>query len=71
MPEFKAQHSLTDPKSRSMKGGGFDYSFNAQTAIDGTAHIIKASEMIFTSSDLQQVHMVLDAVKTNMGAAPG
>ena len=52
-------------------GGGFDYSFNAQTAVDGTAYIIEASEVVFTSSDLQQVHMVPDAVKTNMGAAPG
>ncbi|GAB3661791.1 hypothetical protein GCM10028813_40060 [Ramlibacter alkalitolerans] len=37
MPEDKAQENLTDPDSRIMKraGGGFDASYNAQTAVDG------------------------------------
>ena len=41
----KAQESFTDPESRIMKraGGGFDYSFNAQKAVDDTAHIIARS----------------------------
>ena len=36
VPEPKAQDSFTDPQARIMKraGGGFDYSFNAQTAVD-------------------------------------
>ena len=73
VPEPKAQDSFTDPESRIMKraGGGFDYSFNAQTAVDGTAHIIVAAEVVNTSSDVQQLPMVLNAVKTNMGATPG
>ena len=72
VPESKAQDSFTDPESRIMKrsGGGFDYSFNAQTAVDGTAHIIVAAEVVNTSSDVQQLPMVLDAVKANTGAAP-
>ena len=71
-PEPKAQDSFTDPESRIMKraGGGFDYSFNAQTAVDETAHIIVAAEVVNTSSDVQQLPMVLDAVKANTGAAP-
>ena len=72
VPEPKAQDSFTDPESRIMKraGGGFDYSFNAQTAVDETAHIIVAAEVVNTSSDVQQLPMVLDAVKASTGAAP-
>jgi Transposase domain (DUF772) len=54
VPEPKAQDSFTDPESRLMKraGGGFDYSFNAQTAVDGMTHIIVAAEVVNTSSDV-------------------
>lgn len=72
VPEPKAQDSFTDPESRIMKraGGGFDYSFNAQTAVDETAHIIVAAEVVNTSSDAQQLPMVLGAVKANTGTSP-
>ena len=72
VPAPKAQDSFTDPESRIMKraGGGFDYSFNAQTAVDETAHIIVAAEVVNTSSDVQQLPMVLDAVKANTGEVP-
>jgi transposase len=71
VPAPKAQDSFTDPQSRIMKraGGGFDYSYNAQTAVDETAHIIVAAEVVNTSSDVQQLPMVLNAVKANMGAS--
>jgi len=38
VPEAKAQENFTDPDSRIMKraGGGFDASYNAQTAVDDT-----------------------------------
>lgn len=52
-------------------GGGFDYSYNAQTAVDETAHIIVACELVNTSSDVQQLPPVLDAVKANVGASAG
>lgn len=70
VPAPKAQDSFTDPESRIMKraGGGFDYSFNAQTAVDETAHIIVAAQVVNTSSDVQQLPMVLDAVKANTKA---
>ena len=72
VPAPKAQDSFTDPESRIMKraGGGFDYSFNAQTAVDETAHIIVAAEVVNTSSDVQQLPMVLEAVKSNTGLTP-
>ena len=69
VPAAKAQDSFTDPESRIMKraGGGFDYAYNAQTAVDEAAHIIVAAEVVNTSSDVQQLPMVLAAVKTHMG----
>ena len=69
----KAQDSFTDPESRIMKRarGGFDYAYNAQTAVDETAHIIVAAEVVNTSSDVQQLPMVLAAVKTHTGSAAG
>lgn len=72
VPAPKAQDSFTDPESRIMKraGGGFDYSYNAQTAVDQTAHIIVAAEVVNTSSDVQQLPMVLKAVKEHTGASP-
>ena len=71
VPAPKAQDSFTDPESRIMKraGGGFDYSYNAQTAVDETAHIIVAAEVVNTSSDVQQLSMVLNAVKANTGSS--
>lgn len=69
VPAPKAQDSFTDPESRIMKraGGGFDYSYNAQTAVDETAHIIVAAEVVNTSSDVQQLPMVLAAVNAHAG----
>jgi transposase/IS5 family transposase len=71
VPAPKAQDSFTDPQARIMKraGGGFDYSYNAQTAVDETAHIIVAAEVVNTSSDVQQLPMVLGAVKANTGSS--
>jgi transposase/IS5 family transposase len=72
VPPPKAQDSFTDPESRIMKraGGGFDHSYNAQTAVDETAHIIVAAEVVNTSSDVHQLLPVLDAVKANTQARP-
>lgn len=72
VPPPKAQDSFTDPESRIMKraGGGFDYSYNAQTAVDETAHIIVAAEVVNTSSDVHQLAPVLDAVKASTKADP-
>jgi transposase len=70
VPAPKAQDSFTDPQARIMKraGGGFDFQFNAQTAVDAQAHIIVAAEVVNTSSDVQQLPMVLKAVKAHTGA---
>ena len=69
----KAQDSFTDPQARIMKRacGGFDYAYNAQTAVDETAHIIVAAEVVNTGSDVKQLPMVLAAVRAHTGSAAG
>ena len=72
MPEPKAQDNFTDPDSRIMKraGGGFDPSYNAQTAVDDTAHIIVAAELGNNAADVGQLLPMLQAVQDNLGALP-
>jgi transposase len=69
VPEPKAQENFTDPDSRIMKraGGGFDASYNAQTAVDGGTHIIVAAELTNNAADVGQLVSMLQAVKANAG----
>ncbi len=72
VPEPKAQDNFTDPDSRIMKraGGGFDASYNAQTAVDEQALIIVAAELSNNAADVGQLVPMLNAVKSNTGQAP-
>ena len=72
VPEDRAQENFTDPHSRIMKraGGGFDPSYNAQTAVDETAHIIVAAELDNTAPDANWLLPMIQAVKDNLGALP-
>ena len=72
VPEDKAQDNFTDPDSRIMKraGGGFDASYNAQTAVDDEAHIIVAAELTNNASDAGELPTMLQAVQSNLGALP-
>lgn len=72
VPEDKAQDNFTDPDSRIMKraGGGFDASYNAQTAVDDAAHIIVAAELTNCASDAGELPVMLQAVQDNLGALP-
>jgi len=72
VPEAKAQENFTDPDSRIMKraGGGFDPSYNAQTVVDDTAHIIVAAELGNNAADVGQLLPMLQAVQDNVGALP-
>jgi transposase len=72
VPEDKAQDNFTDPDSRIMKraGGGFDASYNAQTAVDDAAHIIVAAELTNNASDAGELPTMLQAVKNNLDALP-
>lgn len=71
-PKPDAQENFTDPESRIMKhaGGGFDYSYNAQAAVDETAQIIVAAELVNSAADSGQLAMVLAAVRRDAGADP-
>lgn len=71
-PKPKAQENFTDPESRIMKraGGGFDYCYNGQLAVDDTAHIIIAAELTNSGADSGQLPRVLDAAKQSAGADP-
>jgi len=70
VPKDTAQENFTDSDSRVMKrsGGGFDYSYNAQTAVDETAHIIVAAELTNMAADSGELPGVLQAVKANLDA---
>jgi transposase len=72
VPEDKAQDNFTDPDSRIMKraGGGFDASYNAQTAVDEQAHIIVAAELTNCASDAGELPGMLQAVRANLGGLP-
>ena len=72
VPEDKAQENFTDPDSRIMKraGGGFDPSYNAQTAVDETAHIIVAAELTNCGSDAGELPALLQAVRANLAQTP-
>jgi transposase len=71
-PEAKAQENFTDPDSRIMKraGGGFDPSYNAQTAVDEAAHIIVAAELNNTAPDANWLLPMIQAVQANLGELP-
>ena len=72
VPEDKDQDNFTDPDSRIMPraGGGFDASYNAQTAVDEAAHIIVAAELTNCASDARELPTMLQAVKDNLGRLP-
>ncbi len=72
VPEDQAQKNFADPDSRIMKraGGSFDLSYNAQTAIDETAHIIVVAELTNNASDAGQLAGVLQAVRDNIEQRP-
>ncbi|MFE8644788.1 IS1182 family transposase [Sphingomonas sp. NCPPB 2930] len=72
VPKDKAQDNFTDPESRIMQraGGGFDPAYNAQTAVDDTAHIIVAAELINNASDARELPAMVEAVKDALGAYP-
>ena len=72
VPQDKDQDNFTDPDSRIMQraGGGFDPAYNGQTAVDDTAHIIVAAELINNASDVRELPTMLEAVKDALGAYP-
>ena len=72
VPEDKAQDNFTDPDSRIMpgSGGGFDAAYNGQTAVDDTAHIIVAAELVNCASDALELPAMVASVGRTLGAYP-
>jgi len=72
VPKENAQESFTDSDSRIMKraGGGFDQSYNAQTAVDECAHIIIAAEVTNVAADSGQLPVLMTAIEANLDALP-
>jgi transposase len=72
VPKDKDQDNFTDPASRIMQhaGGGYEASYNGQLAVDDTAHIIVAAELINNASDVRELPKMLAAVNANLGAYP-
>ena len=72
VPQDKDQDNFTDPHSRIMPraGGGFDLAYNGQTAVDATAHIIVAAELINNASDARELPTMVEAIKAALRAYP-
>ncbi|MBS0609620.1 MAG: transposase, partial [Proteobacteria bacterium] len=73
VPKDSAQENFTDTQSRIMKraGGGFDYGYNAHTAVDETAQIVVAAELSNNAADSDGLPVLLAAVKANLGEDAG
>ena len=72
VPEDAAQTSFTDPESRIMKqsNGGFEHSYNAQTAVDAERQIIIAAELTACAADSGELPSMVGAVERTVGALP-
>lgn len=70
--ENSAQTSFTDPQSRIMKqpNGGFEHSYNAQTAVDAERQIIVAAALTDCAADSGQLPAMGEAMATTLGALP-
>jgi transposase len=72
LPEDRDQESFTDPDSRIMKHahGGFEQSYNAQTAVDAEHQIIVAAELTDNAADSDQLPDMIASIQRNLGALP-
>lgn len=70
-PEDKAQTNFTDPGSKIMKQSnkGFDYSYNAQAAVDRANQIILSGEVTPEANDKRQAVPMAQATLDNLDAA--
>lgn len=70
-PEDKAQTNFTDPEAKIMKQShkGFDYSYNAQAAVDAANQIIVAAAVTNAANDKQQGVPLAQAALDNLDAA--
>ena len=64
----KTQRSFTDPESRMMKtNDGFNYSYNAQAAVDEKSQVIIAAEITQAPNDVEQLMPMIAQMADNLG----
>lgn len=70
-PPPKAQRNFTDPESRILKTkDGYIQGYNAQAAVDGQAQVIVAHGLVASTSDQDQLVVLIDGIKGNLGRRP-
>ena len=70
-PPPKAQRNFTDPESRILKTkDGYIQGYNAQAAVDGQAQVIVAHGLVASTSDQDQLVVLIDGIKANLGRRP-
>ena len=73
-PDAKAQRNFTGTESRIMPDGANKGSllqgYNAQAAVDATAHVIVAAEITQQANDSRHLLPMLQQVEANMGRKP-
>jgi transposase len=67
-PEDKAQRNFTDPESKLLKArDGFMQGYNCQAAVDATAQIIVAHEVVAEQNDAPLLVAMVDEIRSNLG----
>ena len=71
-PAGKAQSNFTDPDSKIMKNAdkAFIQAYNAQAAVDSTAQVIVACDVITNPKDSTKTVDLVDQIQKNTGAKP-
>jgi len=73
-PSPTAQRNFTDPDARMMKSGStkaFQYSYNAQIAVDDEAQVIVATDLSQCASDAKELQPLVDQIASHLqGASP-
>lgn len=70
VPKPSAQRNFSDPESRLMKSGAtksFDYSYNAQIAVDEEHQIIVATDVSQAANDLNELKPMVEQARENLG----
>ena len=71
VPEANSQENFTDPDSRIMpSSGGFQQSYNAQTAVDEGSQLIVAADLSNNASDCASLVPMVLQVQCNTGLDP-
>ncbi|MEO6954949.1 MAG: IS1182 family transposase [Polyangia bacterium] len=70
-PADKTQLNFTDPESKIMKtSDGFIQGYNCQAAVDSTAQVIVACDVVAKQNDNGQLVPMLDQIRRNVGRNP-